>query len=401
MTWTTPQLRAWCHINEFREEGYQNLPAMIALTKPLVLWSPSGRLMDEYHSSSPELFRLSSSDLLRFIRTGDVVVAGRREWITDSKSRNTHPWKKYSRWYDDFDEEIRQMAYEDEGRPLQYRRVAIMPPAIGNKWAKSTITKRNPVVKEVEKLIDQQKLPPGFSQRIKGKPRNEQIREILTDWRNHHEALEETKSDLTVIPWDEANPMHSESRLMEAPKERRSAEQNEEAERLIEAAVKLMGRIEAFPKVEYLEEFLKKGYRNELVDWLCEACDKKSGLRHQSLEWALRKFLEHSIEDGLMKQSPKDFLVPKSWLERGTFASGLVLTAVSVFLGAVDLSSYAGLTLTLSPTLRGFLELKNILPLASKRYSGPQWPFICTTGKTAHWNQYVTLLDKLRTNARN
>lgn len=369
---------------------------MIALTKPLVLWSPSARLMDEYHSLHPVQFRMSSSDLLKFVRTGDVVIAGREKWIMDPKFRNSHSWKKYARWYDGFDEEICQLAYEDESKPLLWRRVAIMPPATGDKWADLAISKHYHVVEEVEKLIDRKKLPPGFSQRIKRKPRNEQVREILKSWRNHHEALRQTNSDLTVIPWDEANPMHSESKLMETTKDRNSTVQREEAERLIEAVVKLMESIQAFPKVEYLDEFLKKNYRNELITWLADACDKQSALRHQNPEWALRRFLEYSISRGLLKKNRKDFFLPKSWLERGTFATGLVITGVSAYLGSLDLLSYGGLTLTLSPFVRSILELKSILPLASERYNGPQWPFICTTGKTACWNQFVMLLNKLR-----
>ncbi len=384
----TTGIRAWCHINEFREEGYAALPAMIAFSDPLVLWGPSATLMDSYY---PRKCALSSKDLLDLVEKKEVRIAGRREWLTDRTYREHHPWKA-ARWKDQFDEQIRTWALEDKYKPAQFQRVMIVRPETGMTFANKLVRKKDPpsikLMREIRERITQRRFHKALLEKVGERPRTiDKVQLAIRDLRNHGMARIETKSDVTISPWNESGWLFG-SRIMTKLHVR---EESEALHRQLDAVVKLMGRIGAFPKAKYLHEFLGRNYRKELVNWLADVCAKDSSLRLGDPVRHLELLLQKSIEEGLIKGKRfVDWTMPKPWRLRGVTALGMVVSAVDAFLNP---SSSVGMTIGLAEVGHSILERVSLVPLSSQKYKGPQWPFIATTGHTAHWRDVTKLMS--------
>jgi hypothetical protein len=133
--------RVFFHVAEFNEAGYQAIPALAFLGAPLVLWSPSGRQIDDAKDSGFSI--LGSDDLLALVRKGFVRVSGRREWLTSELHREAKAKevrRPHAKW-SDFDDGIREIAMEDratQGEP----RVVFAARDEGGDWADDQMEKR-------------------------------------------------------------------------------------------------------------------------------------------------------------------------------------------------------------------------------------------------------------------
>jgi hypothetical protein len=81
-------MRAFCHISEFNEFGYDILPSMILLSEKLVIWSPSGSQIEYFNNTNKTYF--TRKNMLELIDEGYVQIIGRDSWISDIEFRNNH-----------------------------------------------------------------------------------------------------------------------------------------------------------------------------------------------------------------------------------------------------------------------------------------------------------------------
>lgn len=383
-------LRAYCHINEFREEGYARLPQMMVLADPLVLWSPSGRLIDNYHGSG--VSALSSGDLLRFVEKGHVVIIGREKWLADEEFRNEHSWK-FAKWLPEFDGRILELAVEDDSKRLSQRRVAVMPEETGWDWADRRISRNDPIVDEVHERIRRRALPPGFLSKAKEYiDETEKVKSVLRDLRDHAMVPIESSSDLPIVAWNEAQWLLAPA-SHKGIASRKKLEMNETEERFIDGAVRLMERIDSFPDIKLLDKFLESRERRALQEWLWGAFSQSTKLQRSRPDVFLKVLLARAVDEGMIRKRRRDWVLPHSWYQRGISVTGICLTALGVYLGSADISSWAGVTAGLSSFGDGLLERVGLKNLS---YSGPQWPFLCTIGRSPKYKDFCRLLTELK-----
>jgi hypothetical protein len=169
----------------------------------------------------------------------------------------------------------------------------------------------------------------------------------------------------------------------------------ESEEKLVDAAIRLMNRIGAFPDARNLRSFLGSSAHVELSEWLDSAFRITYVTSGADPERGLRLFLRRSMQEGLIRKKPADFVVPADWVQRGVTAAGLVIFALAEFLGRDNPLAYGGLTATFAPSFMGLLEMSSLKSLSEVSYRGPRWPFICTTGRSPRWKELRTLMAAL------
>ena len=371
----------------------------------MVLWSPSPKLMDYYNSKFPDKIILSTTDLLRYVKSKDVVIAGRRSWLTEPKYRNNYggPFRKWAKWDEGFDNEISEIALREEEReiPIEMRHVAIMPDAKGKNEALRRM-KNLKTKEEVRMYIEEGLLPKGFLGRLRKMDTwDKRINSVLENSINHQNARRETRSNISIYPWDEARLLNTRPGF-KSPNQLLPVKGDEDqTHRLIEAIVKLMGRIGAFPEIKYLDKWLKMNQRDDLIKWLDEACLARSPLRYGDTERILREYLfEQMRKEFGIREKIRKILLPKSWINRGLQTMAYLSLGASAFLGASDAMNWAIAAVGLAPAGWYIFERYDVVPMTADRYGGPQWPFICTTGKRAYWNQYVKMMSTLNPETR-
>src|SRR5947199_5451206 len=138
--------RTFCHISEYGTDGYENLHRMVAASSPVVLWAQSSRLIESASC------RLTNREYVKLIEDGQIRIIGREDWILSRPFRNNHRWPG-SRWVAEIDDAIKSIASDDQGLPLNQRRVALAGRERGDVWAAEYIANNPQVVDDVSREL--------------------------------------------------------------------------------------------------------------------------------------------------------------------------------------------------------------------------------------------------------
>lgn len=191
--------RLFSHVAEFNEAGYQAIPALAFLAKPLILWSPSGSQLAK--AKDEGLSFLGPDDLHALIQKGFVRVHGREEWLTSQQYRDA--WRKKTEWphaqWSDFDDGVLEIANQDQGKPVNERRVFFSEPDGGGEWAKTQLEKATKAATKVEGLVKdgalRAKLPDGTREKIaRTSSERAAVEAVLRDIHNHAVAFSEARA---------------------------------------------------------------------------------------------------------------------------------------------------------------------------------------------------------------
>lgn len=380
---------------------------MTTLSDPLVLWGPSSILLDSYKHVA-----VDSRILLRLIQKGHVRVAAREKWLTDSDFRDHYPdpkFRRYAKWTR-FDDTLVSFLGEDEKyripEDLDKVRVLIAPPEKGRKYAEEKVKHPNdPIVKTVQRLIDEDGLPPktGFKEKsLRKTKKKEKLEQVLRDMRNHVLARTETYSNLTVFPgggahWlytrleEELGPELEQELAQRDPNLRPLSETERDAEKLLNGGVKVMKRMGCFPKAELLEDFLESPARGELLQFVDQVIERYSPLRGRDPEWCFAHMTVEMEREGLLKKSWLDWTGLKTPFGIGVTATDVVMELAVHFLSFPHVPlkwvEWGGLTVGLIPREKSFYERVFGLSLSGDAYNGKQWPFYATIGKKATYSE--------------
>src|SRR5436305_2052772 len=79
------------HINDYDEDGYASLPQLIATSYPLVLWSPSGRLLESCYNDRNNPCSISPEQFVKLVEAGHIHIIARAWWF-DRAIRDKYPW---------------------------------------------------------------------------------------------------------------------------------------------------------------------------------------------------------------------------------------------------------------------------------------------------------------------
>ncbi|MBZ0150251.1 MAG: hypothetical protein IT456_04810 [Planctomycetes bacterium] len=197
---------AFCHISEFNQAGYNQLHALAAVSKPLILWAPSGHfLLNAYaNDKTPVDFEA----FLRLLDKGFIRVVARADWFNEKLRRGKHleavknrGYLGYS-WAAGFDDEI--VARLDRTRPGNNQHpVFSVAEEDGLPKAEARLAKDPGVVETLLSMESQWALPRGMLEQSRGsagKDDNEFSRQVLRHARNHTRAWLDVGADHDLLP---------------------------------------------------------------------------------------------------------------------------------------------------------------------------------------------------------
>jgi len=386
----------FCHISEYGQQGYEALHRMIASSAPLILWSPSGLMLDHYHSI--EKCRISTEELLRYVENGRAQIIGRERWILDKKFRQQHPWEG-AKWLDNFDGVIKSICNEDERLPESQRRVRVVEEEDGYRWADKFLAEEPQTIDEIWRLIRYGHAPVGSLQRAKlQKTKKGAVREVLRDARNHARAFELAIAQVPFISHREGKFF----RLLEVKHGQPAEPANNTETRARSGLVKvsqemlrLLERLDQLQKPSTFKSFVGSEAHRELTQWLCLISATAREVRPQAIDRYLLKDLKQRIEGGYSKPSWSHIIVPEGrWDSLVTFG-GLATSIVGFAMDPTLILGITGLILSIVPIGTG---ISRRLGLVRPDYHGPQWPFLYTFGappKSEHIMVMKRLLDEL------
>ena len=196
--------RTFCHINEYEEDGFANLHRMIAVSEPVILWSPSSQLLQ-----GPSC-RISPDEFIEYVTMGRVRIIGRSNWLKDKDKRDESIWPG-ARWDNHVDGAIKSIAEEDENLPDDdEKRVLIAPDEQEEKTMPKRYLEENPkdaqrLIAELEDADARKQLPRGMLGSTQGKSSPSArflTTRLLRDVFNHGEAihLASAEAPLSFLP---------------------------------------------------------------------------------------------------------------------------------------------------------------------------------------------------------
>lgn len=379
---TVDVFRTFCHISEYGEPGYANLHRMIATSSPLVLWAPSSKLV-----SSPGC-RLTEREFVTLVDRGTVRIIGRKRWLTDRASRDSHPWEGAS-WTPLIDDAIRAIALQDAGMPENSRRVVIAEEERGDTWAPSHVGE-NP---ELVALIYEALLAPDATlhfpvgvvetaTRYSGDPVGLAER-IVRDAYNHDAAIAQSG---TRTPFLLARRESRFNELLNSVREASDIQfknvgstpelSRSDLAELTSEVLKILGHLENGRK-NSVGRFVQSKEHHLLARWMKHSCESLGRTRAASTRGEVLARLRQEFENSRFENSlPELFMTRDSLIGSGGTTAGVAEAIAS------ELTVYGAIGLAAGAYTIG-KGLAQRLGLTAAPYTGPQWPFIYAFGKPA------------------
>ncbi|WP_220204582.1 hypothetical protein [Reticulibacter mediterranei] len=291
------------HINDYTEAGYANLPRYVATSYPLVLWAPSGLLLERCYKDESNACSISPDQFIKLVEANYIQVIGREEWF-DKSWRNDHRWKD-AHWLDGFDDRLVAIMRERENAPLSSRSVRIVEKEDGPAWADEYLAdKSSSVVAIILNLIQEKKVPQGVQEKASGflekGNHREAVKIVLRDLRNHVRAKELAEAKVPFLSQKDADFF----RLIEA--EGKIREVRRELVVSVEmgrAIIELVERLTQPEHVISLDGFLGTNLHHELSSWFSQATDLASTFLPQDFRSSLQKLLEEYAAKGRLSES--------------------------------------------------------------------------------------------------
>jgi hypothetical protein len=293
------------HINDYGELGYANLSRYIATSDPLVLWAPSGRLLEECYNK--KICPISPKSFIELVEKNHIHIIGREWWFHKASreqqlSKRANPWK-YAQWLDSFDGPIEIILRERQSSSLPESSVRLAPPEDGEAWAKGYLERKGEdVIDKVVKLIEASKVPQGQIEKaqraLKNGGREEAVKAVLGDLRNHVEAKNHAKAKVPFLSQKDTDffrLLETEGTIVELIK--KEIVIGAEMGRAIEHLVDQLG--EPHHLLD-LTHFVDNILHKELASWFSRATDVANAILPQDLNLFLKDRLwEHAAKGRL------------------------------------------------------------------------------------------------------
>lgn len=398
MSQSVDVFRTFCHISEYGEPGYANLHRMIATSSPLVLWAPSSRLV----SSSG--CRLTEREFVTLVDRGTVRIIGRKQWLTDRASRDSHPWEGAS-WTPLIDDAIRAMALQDASQPENLRRVVMAEEERGDTWASSHVGENPELVALIYEVLlapdANLHFPVGVVEtatRFSDDPVGLAER-IVRDAYNHDAAIAQSG---TNTPFLLARRESRFNELLESVREASDIQFSQvepaaelsrsDLAELTSEVLKVLGHLEHGRKTS-VGRFVQSEGHQLLAEWMQQSCESlgRTGAANVRGE-VLARLRQEFDGDRLENSWSKIFKNPEFIIGSAAGAAASVIETI-----ASELTILGGIGLAAGAYSIGNAFAKRA-GFAAAPYAGPQWAFIYAFGKRASGRRRARLemtLDKL------
>lgn len=383
----------FCHISQYGEQGYRELARMVAMSRA-ALWAPSSYMLkSEASSLTPEVF-------LKYLEAGKIRVFGRQEWLCDPASRNERSWLG-SAWDNNIDGEIKRICEQDESRPKNERSVVIAPPERGYEFADIYLDQHPEQATQWARILRSRQrrleIPNGTREAaLRETDIVKATRRILRDAYNHGAAIAFSDADAPLLVqrkfrkfWNilaDAPPLDSD--VTPAPEQtlwggqpERSTDWNagELADELLYILSELDIHSGGHADADRLDRFVNSQGREDLMRWLAGIClilrDTHPGVLSGQLDGILTKRLRQEIQDGRFPTFLETFKERKD--ESAVGSAALVFAALGLVTDPTGIIGIAPLGLAAYSLGKGLMREMGYVPGG---FTGPQWPFIYTSG---------------------
>jgi hypothetical protein len=403
----------FCHISQYGDNGYKNLPRMLSMSH-LCLWSPSSLILKSQDSG------LSPASFLRYLDKGEIRIFGRHKWLNEPTWRNEQLWPGAA-WDNNIDNYIRKICAEDSSLPKAQRRVVVVPPEKGYDFADAYLDQNPGQIKTwlniLRRKSSRDEIPAGTLEsalRNIDDPRTA-IRRILHDACNHGQAIAYAEVDAPFLVNDvhtkflrilaEAPAWHEgEDLLPRLPKKHdATAKVDTGLGSLTAQMIEILNRLDSHAGTESgpraLDKFMGGTGRQELMLWMKSLCRVLARQEVKELNGKLLTELQSQLDDSRFPGLLEAWLTQKD--ESAIALVGLASTIISV---ATDPAGIAAVDPAGAGMLMGILAsaypigkgLARQLGYAPAEFTGPQWPFLYTYGKRARKKQLEDMRNALK-----
>lgn len=300
-----PVFTTFYHINDYELPGYRALPLYMAISSPVVLWGPSGRLLEQCYRDnsspiSPELF-------LRLVEAGHIRLIARDWWYTDRERRNKAEWAG-AHWVNGFDDVIERL-YRDH-----HPAVRDAWNADGFEWAEEYLDVRPSLEGKVSKLVKRKRVPIGVQERAlrlygDGKRRDATLM-VLRDLRNHVQAKNNAEARVPFLSSSDAEFF----KLMEGSNRETGARDATLGRAILEAIDALVDRLHAPEQINDVTAFIGSDAQRELANWFRLSTDVATTIIPRSYGEAIRERLWSHVRSGRLSREAARIIMPRRTL---------------------------------------------------------------------------------------
>lgn len=382
---------------------------MIAASYPLVLWAPSGKVLDTLVSApgGPKC-QVSSSELVRYVERGYVQIIGRASWLWDEQFRRNHCWAG-SVWTGKFDGVLKSICKADERLPDEEKRVRIVEDEKGYEQAEAIIGNDEGKVEKYWQLVEVGLIPIGSRERIEKKfgkidpsrtysfeEKSLAVREILRDVLNHSRAIQLANTKVPFLHPEQDDYLRIMAEEAWSPVVSQAKDLGQLRE-LGSETLELLDVLENIQPHSKLDDFLRdEEGRAELAKWLDHLSMRLCDYSPEDVAIFLTGELEDQVQHGVRRQTVLDVVLGSGKLAKTVTLLGLITALIGIPYNPTNLlmgaAGWTGLGTAVIPSGTGILKKLGIL---SAEYSGPQWPFLYAFGRAARTNELNALLVHL------
>lgn len=398
----------FCHIGEYGETGYANLHRMIAVSQPLNLWAPTSALLRSGNC------QVSPKEFLEYVEHGYIRVFGREWWLTSKTKRDAFEYQDAA-WNEDFDGKLLRILNEDDGKPLQERRVVIVQAENGKIRAQQLVDENPDHIGYWNNPANQKKIPPGTLEAARRTAKGDPeifARAVLRDAWNHGEASRDAGADVRFLltlkdrqfldVLMRAASMHeggegANPALAQATAKARRTVSPTVSDKLSKQLIELLNTLDdSAPgrgRPGSLHKFLGGKKHRALVAWLSSMCEE--------YKYHNTKVLDKTVINELLAElSRAKFRTPLGELASDPAGRSVGAIGLAIAIITADPASpltMGGIFAAAYPVTAGLSRATGITP---STFSGPQWPFLYTYGSRARQKQYEHLVYVLRKAAK-
>jgi hypothetical protein len=386
---TSDRFPTFCHIDQYGDAGYNSIPQMLAMSRPLNLWAPTG--IRFFMPGS----RVTAKEFVTYVEDGYVRVLGREPWLLDSTFRKPRRWPE-SEWFAEFDGPIKQICEEDQHRPPGERRVLACPPETGWDWADEYLATRSEELGRWSRLSKLRSghtlIPSQIRDRAlaHGEDTYLAARQILRDAHNHGQALADSGAEvpfllsatdvkyLNVIATtpDASNvvPTFTRSALGNPAKPLTAI-----TAQLIELLQVLDIHAPSNRDGRRLSKFVRGDGHKLLVSWIANVCRLMRDINPSTIDGTILTLLRDDLGRAEMTGPINELIRRKD--EGAVGLVGIVSMIAGLMTDPIGVATIAGVLAQVYPVGKG---LSRQLGFAPANFTGEQWPFLYTYSRRAN-----------------
>jgi hypothetical protein len=363
----------FCHISEFRAQGYPRLDTMICLSSPLTLWSPSLSFVQQYKND-----QIDADQLCRLVERGVVRIAARQDWIENGERRQQLAKIEFTgaEWTE-YDARILDIAKKDAGKEPSAARVQIARKEDGYDVADTFLARRPEAVDNICRLVKEKKVPAGTLERIEIRALTgpQAAREVLRDARNHGRAIKDTGSELPFlsIEYGEFIKLIGE---VDEPIAVATTERNRRSAK--EVARQTMDLLDNLASMQQpnLEAFAGSAAHKQLAGWMAQRADDARGKDVSDIESLILRSLKSDVDDHFPSLSVLELPAIKADAE----LVKLLAEIIALLAFALNPRDPWHITGAAFVALRLAHRLLIAFDFAGPHYEGMNWPFLYAFG---------------------